>query len=112
VYERRNKKRGTVMAYKFNNMIFHYPSERSKDYEGWEVIDCGCNEGATWLSPLDPPDGECFNCGGAGRLYRHIVTGQLCFYKIGPIESYGRDQSVIGNNEFSVDSIGPIWSSV
>lgn len=74
------------MAYWNGKEIIYHPAKQSEFYPGWEELDCGCCNGLRWggEQPKDCPD-----CGGTGRLFRHIKSRVLADYPGGPLR--GRD---------------------
>lgn len=65
------------MAYWDGDKVIHTPTRQSKEYPGWDVIDCGCCAGIVWGG--ESPE-ECKLCNGFGEYYKHRKSGVCAEY--------------------------------
>lgn len=70
------------MAHWDGKNIVYWLDEPYPGYPGWMSIDCGCCNGIQWGG--DEPR-DCNQCGGAGRIARHVESGIVALYPGGPI---------------------------
>lgn len=71
------------MAWWDGQKINYWRSELSKQYPGWEEIDCGCCAGIQWGGEYPR---ECLSCDGSGVLFHHIKSGVLALWPGGPFK--------------------------